>query len=632
LRGVDVTIIDQIMRTVRLPRLLWAALLVCSSAAAQTPREVPGFELEHLTFNPAQRASFLLGTGDLLLASQFRLSVVAHYQHNPLVLLQTGSSPRALVQSRVTAHLIAAYGITRWLEVGLQVPIVVYQSGENIPELKKPSSTAVGTPWLQGRVGLLSEDKDQPLDLDFQLALSLPIGNSAAFTRDSSVGLKPSFGAGKKLGFIRLGAQVGALIRQHEVLSPANMRVGDEVGSLMQLAATATTTNEGLRGELTLLGWIPFTRTGGSAELMLGARYPVGPIELFALGGPGFGRTPGTPAFRVMLGAGLSIPNKKCVAGEAHDPKECPALDLDGDGVINSDDQCVTEPGVFELQGCPDRDPDRDQVLGADDQCPNVKGPAATNGCPDTDGDGVLDRDDGCPKVAGPKENKGCPWPDTDGDGVLDRDDGCPKVAGPKENKGCPWPDTDSDGLLDPDDRCPTEAGPADRQGCPLKDADGDTVPDDVDNCPKVKGDPKNQGCPKEQAQLVVITREKLMIKQKVFFDTGKASIKPMSFQLLTQVAQVLVEHPEIERVRIEGHTDNVGKPDSNRLLSQKRAEAVRDFLTSKGVAAARLESQGFGPDRPADVNSTAAGRENNRRVEFVVVGSPKQEVFEVTP
>lgn len=618
------------------PRLCaWVAVVVCTAAAAQTPREVPGFELEHLTFNPAQRASLLVGTGDLLPERQFRAALIAHYQHNPLVLLQDGAQPRALIRSRVTAHLIAAFGITRWLEVGLQLPVVVFQNGEDIPELTRPATAAIGTPWLQARVGLLSEDKQQPLDVGVQLGLSVPLGNSAAFTRDPSVGVSIRVGAGKKLGLIRAGAEVGALIRQGAILSPANPTVRDEVGSLLQLAATATTTNEGLRGELTVLGWVPFTRTGGSAELLLGARYPVGPIELFALGGPGFGRTPGTPSFRVMLGAGLSYPNVKCVAGEPHEPKDCPQLDRDGDGLVNAEDQCPIEPGPKELSGCPDRDPDRDGVHDPADQCPTVKGPATNGGCPlpvDTDEDGLFDPDDQCPKVVGPKENKGCPWPDTDGDGVFDRDDGCPRQAGPKENKGCPWPDTDGDGLNDPDDACPAEPGPLDRKGCPVKDADGDTVPDELDNCPKVKGDPANQGCPKEQKQLVVITREKLVIKEKVFFDTAKATIKPKSFPLLAQVAQVLTEHPELAQIAIEGHTDNVGKPEANRVLSQKRAESVRDFLVKKGVAAARLQPKGFGPDRPADLNTTASGRENNRRVEFVVVGAPKPDVFEVTP
>ncbi|MBS1150191.1 MAG: OmpA/MotB [Myxococcaceae bacterium] len=623
------------MPFVRLVRCRWLALLVISTtAAAQTPRELPSFELEHLSFNPSQRESLLIGSGDLLPAGQFRGSLIAHYQHNPLLLFQVGAAPRSVVRSRVTAHLLAAYGITRWLEVGLQLPVVVFQSGDQIPELTPLASAGLGTPWLQARLALLSEEQKRPIDLAFQLGLGLPLGSSAALTRDASVTVNPRLGAGKRFGLIRAGAEVGALIRQGRVLSPENPTVGDEVGSVMQLGASAATTNEGLRGELTVLGWVPFTRTGASAEVLLGARYLLGPVELFAIGGPGFGRTPGTPAFRVMLGAGLSLPNRRCVAGEAHEPKDCPQLDLDLDQIVNADDQCPREPGTMELSGCPDRDPDQDGVRDPDDGCPQVSGPKENGGCPqvDSDGDGLFDPEDGCPKVAGPRQNKGCPWADTDADGVADRDDGCPKVAGPSENKGCPWPDTDSDGLLDPDDACPAEAGPADRKGCPVRDADADTVPDELDNCPKVKGLVENQGCPKELKQLVVITREKLVIKEKVFFDTGKATIKPKSFPLLTQVAQVLNEHPEIEQIRIEGHTDNVGKPETNRKLSQRRAESVRDFLTGKGVAASRLEAQGFGPDRPADVNTSAVGRENNRRVEFVVVTAPKTEVHEVTP
>ncbi len=622
------------MRFVRLASCAWLAAVVCSTAAAQTPREIPTFELEHLTFNPAQQAGLLIGTGDLLFERELRVSLIAHYQHNPLVLLQDGVGPRSVVRSRLTAHLLAAYGIARWLELGIQFPVVAYQSGDQIAEVAAPSPVALGTPWIQARFGLLSEGQKHPIDLGLQLGVGLPIGNSAALTRNVSVSVSPRLGAGKSFGLIRVGAEVGALIRQGTILSPDNPAVGDEVGSVLQLGATATTTNAGLRGELTLLGWIPFTRTGGSMELLVGARYPVGPIELFALGGPGFGRNPNTPAFRLMAGAGLSMPNRRCVAGAPHDPVNCPQLDLDLDGILNEHDQCPREPGVAARAGCPERDPDHDGMLAGDDTCPDVAGPSSNGGCPlpvDTDGDGLLDANDGCPAKSGPKENKGCPWPDTDGDALLDKDDGCPKQAGPGANKGCPWPDTDSDSLIDPDDACPTEAGPVDRKGCPIKDADSDTVPDELDNCPKVKGEPDNQGCPAELKQLVVITREKLVIKEKVFFDTAKATIKPRSFPLLSQVAAILVDHPELALVRIEGHTDNVGKPDNNRKLSQRRAESVRDFLTKKGVAASRLEPKGFGPDRPSDVNTTPLGRENNRRVEFVV-GAAKPEVFKVTP
>lgn len=85
----------------------------------------------------------------------------------------------------------------------------------------------------------------------------------------------------------------------------------------------------------------------------------------------------------------------------------------------------------------------------------------------DYDGDGILNSEDQCINIAGPVENIGCPWSNTDGDSVLDKDDACPDVAGPAENKGCPWPDTDSDGVLDKDDACPTVPGLPSYQGCP---------------------------------------------------------------------------------------------------------------------------------------------------------------------
>ncbi len=103
-------------------------------------------------------------------------------------------------------------------------------------------------------------------------------------------------------------------------------------------------------------------------------------------------------------------------------------------------------------------------------------------------------------------------------------------------------------------------------------------------------------------------------------FASGKSIIQPRSLPLLDQVARVLREHPEIERVRVEGHTDDRGKAEANRALSQARAEAVRDYLVKQGVEGGRLEAKGFGPDRPVTSNKTAQGRATNRRVEFVII------------
>ena len=129
-----------------------------------------------------------------------------------------------------------------------------------------------------------------------------------------------------------------------------------------------------------------------------------------------------------------------------------------------------------------------------------------------------------------------------------------------------------------------------------------------------------NFGCPAAKKQLVVLTAEKLKILDKVYFDTGRASIQKRSFALLDNVAQVLVVHPEIPLVQIEGHTDNTGVAEKNRKLSQERADAVKSYLAKKGVADGRLRAVGFGQDKPAESNETPAGRDNNRRVEFNLV------------
>ncbi|HEY1087181.1 MAG TPA: OmpA family protein, partial [Archangium sp.] len=185
--------------------------------------------------------------------------------------------------------------------------------------------------------------------------------------------------------------------------------------------------------------------------------------------------------------------------------------------------------------------------------------------------------------------------------------------------EGCPIKDQDQDGVEDEVDQCPTEPGPRERKGCLLKDRDEDTVEDARDNCPDVKGLVDNQGCPAAERQLVIITQDKLVISDKIYFATAKATILPVSFPLLNQVAQVLRTHPEIPLVTVEGHTDDQGSAKLNRKLSLNRAKAVVAYLVHQGVDASRLNAMGFGPDRPADTNKTDAGRANNRRVEFII-------------
>lgn len=121
-------------------------------------------------------------------------------------------------------------------------------------------------------------------------------------------------------------------------------------------------------------------------------------------------------------------------------------------------------------------------------------------------------------------------------------------------------------------------------------------------------------------ASRVAVTADKLELKDKIFFDTGEATIKPVSHSLLDEVAGALKSHEEVKQVEIEGHTDNTGDAELNRRLSQQRADAVRSYLVGKGIGEARLSAKGYGPDRPVATNETEDGREANRRVEFKVV------------
>ncbi len=247
----------------------------------------------------------------------------------------------------------------------------------------------------------------------------------------------------------------------------------------------------------------------------------------------------------------------------------------------------------------------------------------------DSDGDGLLDGVDKC--IVEPEDkdqfedDDGCPDPDNDSDSIADKSDICPMDPEDldkfEDEDGCPEKDNDKDGIEDARDRCPAEPEDADgfedEDGCPDRDNDADTIDDTADKCPNEPGPVATGGCP-QQFKLIEVKGDKIELLQKIFFDTAKATIQPRSFALLDEVAEVFRARPTL-RVRIEGHTDSRGKRPLNVRLSQARADSVRARLIGLGITGDRMESVGFGPDQPIETNRTAAGRERNRRVEFVI-------------
>lgn len=246
-----------------------------------------------------------------------------------------------------------------------------------------------------------------------------------------------------------------------------------------------------------------------------------------------------------------------------------------------------------------------------------LKVPIYQNAPKDRDGDGIFDKLDDCPKVAGPVSNNGCPIEDKDEDGVFDNDDACPEVKGPEENKGCPWGDKDEDGVMDNEDSCPEEAGPPENKGCPWKDNDGDGVLDKDDDCIDAVGSVANNGCPEAVIQKLQKTLNDYA--KVILFDYGTSSISKQSNQVLNDIIGVLKDYPNAA-FTVEGHTDSIGSYELNKKLSEKRANAVKDYLVRNGIDSYRLSAIGYGERKPIATNMYKAGRAKNRRVEINLV------------
>jgi OOP family OmpA-OmpF porin len=266
------------------------------------------------------------------------------------------------------------------------------------------------------------------------------------------------------------------------------------------------------------------------------------------------------------------------------------AKDTDGDGVRDRSDECPDTPvqAVVDPRGCP-TDEDRDGVFDGIDQCAETARGATVDaaGCPaDSDTDGILDGLDMCP--------------DTDPRALVNAD-------------GCPY-DSDGDGLFDGIDQCPaTPTGAVvDERGCPV-DTDGDGVADGLDACPETSLDDEadESGCSWVQRGEIVLPT--------IRFGVGSAQLAPGSSPALNEVAEILKQNPDVS-VEIGGHTDNEGSARLNRKVSLERAEAVKAYLVSQGVAASRMVTKGYGEVHPIATNRYAEGRAENRRIEFKVL------------
>ena len=252
--------------------------------------------------------------------------------------------------------------------------------------------------------------------------------------------------------------------------------------------------------------------------------------------------------------------------------------DRDGDGYKDDVDQCPDDPEDFDdfedEDGCPEPDNDKDRILDDADKCPNDpetrNGYQDEDGCPDNttfdrDGDHIPDDVDKCPDDPEDFDNfedeDGCPDPDNDKDGIKDVIDVCPNDPedkdGFEDTDGCPDPDNDHDRILDAQDKCPNEP----------------------ENYNKFQDD---DGCPDKD--MVRLRKGKIEILDKIYFETDKDEIKPISFPLLDAVAAVINDNQQIQLIEIQGHADERGDDAHNLDLTERRAASVRRALNERNV------------------------------------------------
>jgi outer membrane protein OmpA-like peptidoglycan-associated protein len=588
-----------------------AVVAIATGAGTGTAQaEDRNFAIERFRLSSDGYGLLDLEAANVLASHRWNVSAWVGGEDDPLVVYNDidGKRQRAgsLVDTRIGGELMFAYGITDHIEASVAAPIIMFQDRQSMN-----SVATSGTVESIARVGLgdlrlaakfqLLQQAHHRIDVAIMPVVSIPTNTSTAFLGQSTVQFAPELAVTRQFDTWRIGWNVGYRTRPSVIV--ANLKVNDEIFSRIGVGYQLSRQLEwGLTGSFaTGINDVLGTFNRNHAELLTGPTYQFKSQPIQAIGGLGAGIAEGygTPDARLVL----------AVRYHANaDEAPVVSLDPDHDQVVGAADRCPLEPE--------DRDGDQD-----DDGCPDLDNGNAGMVDLDNDSDGVLDAQDACPLVAGTKDDDGCPAQNTDGDKRVDSRDKCPAepedVDGFEDGDGCPEADNDQDGLADAKDRCPNESGPTENHGCPDTDTDGDGVVHRIDVCVNEVGTKEFEGC--KAKQKVTLKGGKLAVLEPVFFKTNQAIIQSQSYQLLDSVARVLNEHTEF-RIQVEGHTDNKGNPARNKDLSQRRAQAVRDYLTNKGVANDRLEAIGFGAEKPIVDNKTAKNRTVNRRVAFVIL------------
>ncbi len=620
-----------------------------------------------------QRLESAPGPNNILSTERVRMSqqlgwsasVLFNYAREPFVVVSCVSETNcdepnasqvedvAVIANMMQWDVMGSFNPIDFLQIGLKVPLAYVNgagidttNGQPLPE--GANGFGVGDILLEGKIRFFGTSTSL-VALGGAVDVAAPVGHASAENKfigndaPVTVGWRGivDFQVKKFFAAVNLrGVYRGENTLGTTTVGPVEFRyeagLGYQITPIVKVQAEA-------------FGSTQFSATKGTNTLEADGAVVLSPLlngglDFTVGGGAGILDGVGVPLFRVIGGASFKMESG----------------DSDGDGIPDNTDKCPTlkedKDGYQDDDGCPDDDNDHDGIVDAKDKCPTkpetINGYKDDDGCPDevadTDKDGIPDNADKCPDLAGKLRTPqwyGCP--DSDEDGVPDPVDKCPKEAedtdGFEDLDGCPEPDNDNDGILDANDECPEEPevknGFKDEDGCPdeVPDSDKDGIPDNKDKCPNQPENYNNfqdeDGCPDKGASLVEVKEEEIRILQRVEFETGSDKIQgTTSFSVLDAVAAAMKNHPEIFLIEVAGHTDNAGNAKLNQELSQKRADAVVKYLTGKGVETHRLQAKGYGQDKPIADNTTKAGMQKNRRVEFNILRSTKKKAPEPPP
>lgn len=554
-------------------RIVATALLLAAGTAQALPVDVQGFHP-----SPFMHDMVTVETGDTAGETPWAAGLFVNYQKNPLVLFRVVGDEKTelanILAHQVTANVLASWSPVDWFAIGIDVPVVLFQSGDGFTGGSEPSVASMGDIRLYPRFRLLHTDV---VSLALTATLSAPTGHLVDdYTGRSTVGFYPGILLSARAGVFDLAFDLAATVTGDDSIGDAELSHSLQGRLGMRVRA--------VEGLLDVIGEIgtsmqikdPFAAINESPAEALGAlRFHVGKgVDLTAGGGAGITGGAGAPDLRVFAGFLVTSPPEPEPVPVPEGPK-----DSDGDGLLDPDDQCPWDPedkdGFQDTDGCPD---------------------------PDNDGDRILD-----------------PWVELTGElakyETIGRgSDQCPMVPedwdGHEDEDGCPDPDNDLDTFCDPWVAA---------QG---KLADLKDICHGIDQCPDepetVNGLADDDGCPDSRVRL---EEGRIAILEVVHFYFNEARIKEESYPLLDDVTTVLREHPELKLVQVQGHTDERGSKSHNLKLSKARAKAVRDYLIAHGIDGARLTSDGFGASRPIVRKAkTEDEHQQNRRVEFVIL------------